>query len=225
MLVVDDDEAVRRLIRRSLDREAMIVREADDVVDALSEAAAELPDLVLLDVMLPDISGFDALPRFRALGIPVILVTGRDGVTDRVLGLELGADDYIVKPFDPRELASRVRAVLRRVRERGVPDRDTEPIVHGDLEIDVVGREVTVAGRGIELTSREFDLLVYLARRPRRVCSRDELIEQVWHSAPEWQGSGTITEHMRRLRAKVEPDPAHPRWLHTIRGVGYRFDP
>ena len=225
VLIVDDDADVRRLVSRSLAREAMSVREAADVPEALAAVAAEPPDLVLLDVMLRGVSGFDALPRFRELNLPVILVTGRDEVTDRVLGLELGADDYVVKPFDPRELASRVRAVLRRVRAAGSQGGQGTRIVHGQLTIDIAGRSVSVGGRPVELTSREFDLLVYLARRPREVCTRDELLADVWHSTPEWQGSGTVTEHMRRLRSKLEPDPRHPRWLHTVRGIGYRFDP
>ncbi|MFA5884641.1 MAG: response regulator transcription factor [Acidimicrobiia bacterium] len=224
VLVVDDDAAVRRFISRALAREAITVHEAPNVEQALELVAAERPDLVLLDVMLEGASGFDALPRFREMGLPVILVTGRDAVTDKVLGLELGADDYVAKPFDPRELASRVRAVLRRAQAapptEGRPDRS----VHGALVIDRARREILVDDRSVELTTREFDLLVYLADRSGRVCSRDELLEQVWHSSPEWQNPGTVTEHVRRIRTKIEPDPAHPRWIHTTRGVGYRFD-
>lgn len=223
VLVIDDDPGTRALVGRALGREGIRVREAADAERGLSLADADPPDLVLLDVMLPRISGFDALPRFRERGLPVILLTGRDEVTDRVLGLELGADDYVVKPFDPRELASRVRAVLRRV--EGHEIRTPTRLVFDGLAIDLQTREVLVDGQLAELTAREFDLLAYLAGQPRRVCTHQELLEQVWQSSPSWQSAATVTEHVRRIRGKIEPDAARPRWITTARGVGYRFEP
>ena len=153
--------------------------------------------------------------------VPVIMVTARDGETDRVLGLELGADDYVVKPFSPRELASRVRAVLRRTS----PGGNEEHLDFVGLHIDLTSREVSVEGRPVGLTTREFELLAFLASSPRRVYSRGQLLERVWSSALEWQDPATVTEHVRRIRLKIEPDPSSPRRIRTVRGVGYSFEP
>jgi two-component system, OmpR family, phosphate regulon response regulator PhoB len=221
VLVVDDDDVVRSLVRDGLEREGFEVRDAADDVSALDELAAHTPNLVILDVNLPVRGGFEVLTAIRSTGgVPVIMLTGRDSELDRVLGLELGADDYVVKPFSPRELAARVRAVLR----RSGPDTESRG-GFGELEIDFHARKVHLRGDIVELTAREFDLLAFLARSPRRVFSHDELLAQVWHSSTEWQDPSTVTEHVRRVRSKIEDDRGHPRWVRTVRAVGYVFEP
>jgi DNA-binding response OmpR family regulator len=222
ILVVDDDQDSRALVRVALERESFSVLEAADGTEALEIVAAEHPDLVVLDVNLPSLGGFDVLAQIRLVhSVPVIMVTGRDGETDRVLGLELGADDYVVKPFSPRELASRVRAILR----RSAPATDQEHLDFVGLHIDLTSREVSVDGRTVGLTTREFELLAFLAASPRRVYSRAQLLERVWSSALEWQDPATVTEHVRRIRLKIEPDRDSPHRIRTVRGVGYSFDP
>ena len=222
ILVVDDDEQSRALVRVALERESFWVLEAGDGVEALEVLAADCPDLVVLDVNLPSVGGFDVLAQMRlANSVPVIMVTGRDGETDRVLGLELGADDYVVKPFSPRELASRVRAILR----RASPTANEEHLDFVGLHIDLTSREVRVEGHPASLTTREFDLLAFLAASPKHVYSRAQLLERVWSSALEWQDPATVTEHVRRIRMKIEPDPDSPHRIRTVRGVGYSFEP
>jgi len=222
ILVVDDDEESRALVRVALEREGFSVLEAGDGADALEVVTKESPDLVVLDVNLPTMGGFDVLSRLRLVhSVPVIMVTGRDGETDRVLGLELGADDYVVKPFAPRELTSRVRAILR----RSSPATNEEHLDFVGLHIDLTSREVKVEGRAVGLTTREFELLAFLASSPRRVYSRAQLLERVWSSALEWQDPATVTEHVRRIRLKIEPDRDSPHRIRTVRGVGYAFDP
>jgi DNA-binding response OmpR family regulator len=180
------------------------------------------PDLVVLDVMLPRMDGFAVLRALREIAdVPVILLTARSEEPDRVLGLELGADDYVVKPFSPRELAARVRSVLRRSRRPAAADR----LEFEGLVIDGPAREARVGGRVVELTPKEFDLLAFLAASPRRVFSRGQLLEQVWDSSPDYQDSSTVTVHVRRIRQKIEDDPDTPRWITTVWGVGYRFEP
>jgi DNA-binding response OmpR family regulator len=152
--------------------------------------------------------------------VPVILLTGRVDEIDRVLGLELGADDYVGKPFSPRELAARVRAVLRRA-----PSHPANGLAFGELVIDPAARAVKLRDEPVDLTAREFDLLVFLARSPRRVFSHGELLAQVWNSTSEWQDPATVTEHVRRIRAKIEVDREHPRWIRTVRAAGYSFEP
>jgi DNA-binding response OmpR family regulator len=221
VLVVDDDDVIRGLVRDGLEREGFEVSDVADGATALELLAGDRPSLVILDVNLPARGGFDVLSAIRAgSNVPVILLTGRVAEIDRVLGLELGADDYVVKPFSPRELAARVRAVLRRA--MADPDR---PLSFGDLEIDPTAREVHVDGRLAELTAREFDLLVFLARSPRRVFSHGELLAEVWHSTSDWQDPATVTEHVRRIRTKIERDREHPRWIRTVRAAGYSFEP
>src|SRR6185503_9610328 len=218
----DDDPDSRALVRVALERESFSVLEAGDGSEALDIIGAEHPDLVVLDVNLPTMGGFDVLSRLRLVhSVPVIMVTGRDGETDRVLGLELGADDYVVKPFAPRELTSRVRAILR----RSSPASDAEHLDFVGLHIDLTSREVKVEGRAVGLTTREFELLAFLASSPRRVYSRAQLLERVWSSALEWQDPATVTEHVRRIRLKIEPDRDSPHRIRTVRGVGYAFDP
>jgi two-component system phosphate regulon response regulator PhoB len=222
ILVVDDDEQSRALVRVALESESFSVLEASDGAQALELISTESPDLVVLDVNLPSMGGFDVLAQIRlARAVPVIMVTGRDAETDRVLGLELGADDYVIKPFSPRELTSRVRAILR----RSSPASNAESLDFVGLHIDLTSREVKVEGRRVGLTTREFELLAFLASSPRRVYSRAQLLERVWSSALEWQDPATVTEHVRRIRLKIEPDDDSPHRIRTVRGVGYAFDP
>ena len=177
---------------------------------------------MILDIMFPGASGLDLLAEMRKrTDVPVILLTARAEETDRILGLELGADDYVVKPFSPRELVARVRTVLRRAR----PDMVEEVVEFDGFSIDSRSREVIIDGGRVELTAKEFDLLLFLASNPRQVYSRSQLLEQVWDSSPEWQDPATVTVHVRRLRKKLEVDPSQPRWLETVWGVGYRFNP
>ena len=221
VLVVDDDAVIRGLVRDGLEREGFDVSDVADGATALEVLAGNRPSLVILDVKLPARGGFDVLSAIRAgSNVPVILQTGRVSEIDRVLGLELGADDYVVKPFSPRELAARVRAVLR----RAIADPE-RPLSFGDLEIEPASREVRVDGRVAELTAREFDLLAFLARSPRRVFSHSELLAEVWHSTSEWQDPATVTEYVRRIRAKIEVDRNQPRWIRTVRAAGYAFHP
>jgi DNA-binding response OmpR family regulator len=222
ILVVDDEPRVREVVAAYLEREGYRVDQAADGSAARAQLDGTPPDLVILDVMFPGASGLDFLTELRAQGdVPVILLTARAEETDRILGLELGADDYVVKPFSPRELVARVRTVLRRAR----PIPEVERIEFDRLAIDVPSREVTVDGSSVPLTAKEFDLLVYLAAHPRQVFSRAQLLDQVWDSSADWQDPATVTVHVRRLRSKLESDPANPRWLETVWGVGYRFRP
>jgi DNA-binding response OmpR family regulator len=221
VLVVDDDDVIRSLVRDGLEREGFEVCLAGDGESALRVLAEDTPDLVILDVNLPGVGGFDVLTSIRESSrIPVILLTGRVDELDRVLGLELGADDYVSKPFSPRELASRVRAILRRVTPE--PRRALD---FGDLRIDIAAREVQVRGTLVVLTAREYELLAFLAQSPRQVFSHGELLAQVWQSSTEWQDPATVTEYVRRIRAKIEPDRNQPRWIRTVRAAGYVFNP
>jgi DNA-binding response OmpR family regulator len=221
VLVVDDDDVIRGLVRDGLEREGFEVHDAADGATALAVLEEQPASLVILDVNLPARGGFEVLSAIRAESrVPVILLTGRVDEIDRVLGLELGADDYVMKPFSPRELAARVRAVLR----RSATDPDL-PLVFGDLAIDPGARQVKLRGEVVDLTAREFDLLLFLARSPRRVFSHGELLEQVWHSTSDWQDPATVTEHIRRVRAKIEVDRERPRWIRTVRAAGYAFEP
>jgi DNA-binding response OmpR family regulator len=225
VLVVDDEPMVREVVARYLERDGHAVHEAADGDEALAWLATHQPDLVVLDVMLPGADGITILRHLRAEGdVPVIVLSARVDEVDRVVGLELGADDYVTKPFSPRELAARVRTVLRR--HRAATATAGEGVLDfGALRIDRRAREVTVDGRVVELRPKEFDLLVALARSPRQVFTRRQLLEQVWDSAPEYQDPATVTVHVGRIRQKVEADPDAPRWITTARGVGYRFEP
>ena len=212
---------VREVVAHYLERDGVRVCSLDDGSAAIEWLRVNRPDLVVLDIMLPGSDGLDVLRQLRAAGdTPVILLTARTDELDRVLGLELGADDYVVKPFSPRELAARVRAVLRRATRRS----DGVALDFDGLRIDPRAREVLVGDRPVVLTVKEFDLLYELAREPRRVFSRRELLN-VWESAPEFQDPATVTVHVGRLRQKLEVDPEAPRWITTARGVGYRFEP
>jgi two-component system phosphate regulon response regulator PhoB len=223
LLVVDDDPDIRAMLTRMLEAEGYQVRDVSTAQEAMSMLTTRPPDLMILDVMLDSEDGFSVLAQIRRTSdLPVILVTARSQESDRVFGLKLGADDYVVKPFSSAELAARIETVLRRV--RGSRPQDLTTLVFGDLEIDSDAREVRVRGRKIELTAKEFELLLFLARSPRRVFTRGQLLAQVWDSSAEWQDANTVTEHVRRIRRKIEPSPAEPRWIVTVRGAGYRFE-
>jgi DNA-binding response OmpR family regulator len=223
ILVVDDEPMVREVVAAYLKREGFRVDEAATGAAALEQIQDAEPDLVVLDVMLPEIDGFSLLTELRRHSdIPVILLTARTEEPDRVLGLELGADDYVVKPFSPRELVARVRSVLR----RSTPAPPAGKVMEFDgLVIDEKTREVRLNDELIETTPKEFDLIAFLSRSPRQVFSRGQLLEQVWDSSADWQDPSTVTVHVRRLRRKLERDPENPRWITTVWGVGYRFDP
>lgn len=221
VLVVDDSDEAREAARRALDRAGFVVTEASDGDQALKAVASDPPDLVLLDLGMPGMGGLEVLAEVRRTSeLPVIVLSGRAEESERVVALEMGADDYIVKPFLVRELPARIRSVLRRSRPAA-----PSALHFGELEIRVAEREVVVCGEGVETTAKEFDLLTRLASEPRRVFSRAQLLEEVWGSSRDWQDPATVTEHVRRLRRKIEADPERPRWLHTVRGVGYRFEP
>jgi DNA-binding response OmpR family regulator len=221
VLVVDDEPMVREVLERYLRNEGFDVSTAEDGPEALATFASDEPDLVLLDLMLPQIDGYEVFRRMRAIAeTPVIMLTARGEETDRVVGLELGADDYVTKPFSPREVVARVRAVLRRTGQPAVSGR----MDFGDLRIDTDRREIRLADREIHLTRKEFDLLAYLAARPGMTFTRSQLLEDLWDWA--WDGdTATVTVHIRRLREKIETDPSQPKRLITVWGVGYRFEP
>ncbi len=223
VLVVDDEPMVREVLARYLQKEGFAVDVAEDGEAALATYEAAHPDLVLLDLMLPKVDGLEVFRRMRASApAAVIMLTAKGEETDRVVGLELGADDYVTKPFSPREVVARVRAVLRRSAQTTTADRDV--IVHGDLTIDVRRREVSRGDVLVKLTRKEFDLLALLASNPGQTFTRADLLEDVWDFA--WDGdTNTVTVHVRRLREKIEDDPSEPTHLVTVWGVGYRFDP
>jgi DNA-binding response OmpR family regulator len=222
VLVVDDEPMVREVLERYLELDGFEVATAGDGEAALTSFAADPPNLVLLDLMLPRVDGLEVFRRMRAVAsTPVIMLTARGEETDRVVGRELGAADYITKPFSPREVMARVRAVLR----RSGHDVDRDGVLEfGDLRIDRGRREVRVDGRDVRLTRKEYDLLDHLASSPGITFSRSALLESVWDFA--WDGdTATVTVHVRRLREKIEADPSSPRHLITVWGVGYRFEP
>jgi two-component system, OmpR family, response regulator ResD len=221
VLVVDDEPVVRDVLGRYLTREGFSVREAHDGEQALASIRAETPQVVVLDLMLPRLSGLDVLKLVRLESdLPVIILSARVSEEERIAGLKLGADDYIVKPYSPREVVERVRAVLRRAEGRARQQR----IVAGDLVIDGERRQVIRAGEPAHTTRREFELLYLLASNPGRTYSRAALVEELWGYA--WTGpTDTVTVHVRRLRQKIEVDPSAPRHLVTVYGVGYRFEP
>jgi DNA-binding response OmpR family regulator len=225
VLVVDDDHTVREVVRRYLQRDGHTVVEATDGFAALELATSGNPDLVVLDLMLPKLSGLEVCRRLRETStVPVIMLTALGEEADRIAGLEYGADDYIVKPFSPRELALRVMRILER--SRVVPRAQTAPqgvIIDGDLVLDETARSANRSGEPLPLTAREFDLLAFFLHHPGQVFSRAELMEKVW----QWTfgDQSTVTVHVRRLREKIEPDPAQPVRIATVWGVGYRYDP
>jgi DNA-binding response OmpR family regulator len=225
ILVVDDDPTVADVVGRYLIRDGHAVEKVHDGREALRRIAEQPPDLVVLDLMLPGMDGLEVCRRLRARWpIPVVMLTALGDETDRLIGFETGADDYVTKPFSPRELALRVRSVLRRSRGAGQPAKaDLGAMTDGNLVVDLSAHEVRADGNLIQLTSREYDLLVFLMRNPRKAFTREQLLAEVW----SWSfgDTSTVTVHVRRLREKLEPDPTLPRRIVTVWGVGYRYEP
>jgi DNA-binding response OmpR family regulator len=224
ILLVDDEDSVRKVLAFPLERDGYSVVQAVDGEDALRQFAAQPVDLVVLDIMLPKLDGLEVCKRLRATStVPIIMLTARDDELDKVIGLELGADDYITKPFSIREFRSRVRALLRRARTPHDPDGDGDLVIeHGDLRSDASRRSVEVRGEPVQLTYVEFELLRTLAGHPGRVFSRRMLLEALWKSA-DYRDPRTIDVHVRHLREKLEAEPRTPEYILTVRGVGYRF--
>ena len=224
VLVVDDEPAIADIVSPYLERAGYQTNIARNGRDALRNAEAHRPDVVVLDLMLPDIDGLEVMRRLRREDRrrgAIILLTARVEESDRIIGLRLGADDYVVKPFSPAELVARVDAVLRRID----PDVERDPPLRFDgIEIDSAARTVLREGERLELTQREFDLLLFLARHPGQAFTRDQLMQRVWRYT-FYLDTSTVTVHIRRLRAKLEPHPARPRYIQTVWGVGYRFSP
>jgi len=225
ILVVDDDATVSEVVARYLERDGYAVETVADGRVALDRALAEPPDLVVLDLMLPGMDGLEVCRRLRALApVPIIILTARGQESDRIVGLELGADDYVAKPFSTKELVARVRAVLRRARGPLAAPPSGEPRVHldGDLAVDIAARQASLGGRVVALTAREFELLAFLMRHPRQAFRREEILEHVW--GYRYGDTSTVTVHVRRLREKIEPDPADPVRIATVWGIGYRWE-
>jgi DNA-binding response OmpR family regulator len=223
ILVVDDDRSIRTLLRRLLTTEGYAVDEAADGPAALEKVADVSPDLLLLDIMMPGQDGLDVLECVRRVSdVPVILLTAKGDEAHRVLGFRFGADDYVVKPFSTAELTGRIAAVLRRTGGGGT--KAGHDLRFNGLHIDPGVHKVTVHGREVELPAREYELLTFLASSPQQVFSREQLLERLWpHSAD--RNPATVTEHIARIRRRIEDDPERPRWVKTVRGVGYRFEP
>ena len=221
VLVVDDEPGIVELVQYNLEREGFVVLVERDGASALSRAKTDGPDLIVLDVMLPEMSGLDVCRSLRAFtDVPIILLTARKDEVDRVLGLELGADDYVTKPFSPRELVARIKAIFRRTGK--VQPKEAGKISAGGLVIDAERRNVVVDGREVGLTFTEFELLHIIARHPGRAFSRDELLARVW--GEDFYGDvRTVDVHVRHLREKLEEEMTAPRFIETVRGVGYRF--
>jgi DNA-binding response OmpR family regulator len=221
ILVVDDEDSVADLVAVALECAGHRVERAATGPEALDRIAAHAPDLVVLDVVLPGLGGMDVLREVRRTSrVPVILLSGITDVGERVAGLEAGADDYLTKPFSPRELAARVRSVLR----RAAPEAGADVVEVEELRIDRRSREVTVRGVHVALTTKEFDLLAFLASSPREVFSREQLLRRVWSSTTAWQDPSTVTEHVRRVRLKLQAAPQHRPRITTVRGAGYRLE-
>lgn len=227
ILIVEDEPAVARGLQFGLEKEGFTVLWAKNGSQALQYADDEDPRLVLLDLRLPDISGFDVCRQLRMEGkrMPILMLTARDEELDKVLGLELGADDYIVKPYNLRELIARIRAQLRRAYGELAEASQGEKITFGEIEIDLEKLQVTRDGKILFLTPTEFRLLRYLAIHPNRPFTREALIEAIWGYEGDIGSDRTVDVHIRHLREKIEEDPANPRWIVTVRGVGYKFQP
>jgi DNA-binding response OmpR family regulator len=227
ILVVDDDPEITKLLEKYLSNDGYDVSVASNGAGALSAASAAEPDLVILDIVLGNEDGREVLRELRLISdVPTIFLTGRGLESERIAGLKLGADDYMVKPFSLGEMSARIESILRRSGANTSQHSIEAPnIVYGVLQINENTHEVRLGGELIELTSKEFALLNFMASTPRQVYSRAQLLEHVWASSSEWQNEATVTEHIRRLRSKIEQDPDHPLWIKTVRGVGYRFEP
>ncbi len=225
ILVVDDDPTIRDVLEQYLRREGFAVLTASDGQTAFLKARSERPDLVVLDLMLPRMDGWEVCRRLRAEStLPILMLTARGEEYERILGLGLGADDYVTKPFSPGEVVARVQAIFRRIEMARLPASPRqERICAGDLVVDPLTRQVTRGEHPLTLTPKEFDLLYFLASHPREVWSQQQLLDQVWGYTYAGETS-TVTVHIRHLREKLEADPAHPRWIETVWGVGYRFN-
>jgi DNA-binding response OmpR family regulator len=222
VLVVDDDETVRDVVRRYLEVAGFTVDQAGDGAQGLAQFAAHEPDLVVLDVMMPGINGLEVCKRLRQVSqVPIVMLTALGEEENRIAGLQLGADDYVTKPFSPKELALRVASVLRRARMPR-PAPAAAELADGDLRLQMTARTATLAGRELPLTSREFDLLAFFLAHPGVAYSRADLLEKVW--GWDFGDQSTVTVHVRRLREKIERDPAKPARVATVWGVGYRYD-
>jgi phosphate regulon transcriptional regulator PhoB len=226
ILIVEDEPDIRKLVQYNLTQEHFKVLEAEDGEQALKIVQRDKPNLLILDLMLPGLSGIELCRILRdrsdTAKLPILMLTAKAGETDRVLGLEMGADDYLTKPFSPRELVARVRAILRRAASAA----ETEPLPaydRGGLKIDFTTYEVFARGKNIKLTLKEFELLRFLVQNPNRVLSRDQLLDRVW-GGETFVTPRTVDVHIRRLRKAIEKDDSHPRWILTLRGVGYKFD-
>jgi DNA-binding response OmpR family regulator len=231
ILVVEDEPSIAEVVGLYLQRAGYRVKTAADGKIAMTVLESGIPDLVILDLMLPEIDGLSLTRWLRDRSdVPIIMLTARREEIDRIAGLEMGADDYVVKPFSPQELVSRVRAVLRRIKRvtspQGelAPSSTARPLTFGELVIDAPSRTVMVSGRDIPLTAKEFDMLYLLAQHPRQVYTREQLLDRVWGGA-EYIDPGTVTVHIRRVREKLEADPSTPTRLVTVWGVGYKFEP
>ena len=225
VLIVEDEPSIAEVVALYLKRAGFQTSHAADGLTARSLLERQMPDLGIIDIMLPELDGLSLTRWLRdRSNMPVILLTSRRAESDRIEGLELGADDYVVKPFSPQELVSRVRAVLRRSSREPNESPAAKQLIFDDLQIDQPGRLVTVSGRAVQLTAREFDMLLLLAQHPRQVFTRDQLLERVW-GISDYIVPGTVTVHVRRLREKLEKDPSSPRHILTVWGVGYKFEP
>jgi len=225
ILVVEDEPSIAEVVGLYLQRAGYKVQTAADGKIAMSLLESGIPDLVVLDLMLPEIDGLSLTRWLRDRSdVPIIMLTARREEIDRIAGLEMGADDYVVKPFSPQELVSRVRAVMRRTKREQAPAESERPLTFGDLVINALSRTVTVSGIDIPLTAKEFDMLYLLAQHPKQVYTREQLLDRIWGGA-EYIDPGTVTVHIRRVREKIEPDPSNPTRLVTVWGVGYKFEP
>ncbi len=231
VLVVDDDDGVRTAVTWALEADGFRVIAVADGLSAMEVLTSPGLSLVVLDLSLPGLGGLDILNRLRAAEaqngtwrLPVIVLSGRDSEMDRIVGLDLGADDYLVKPFSPGELAARARSLLRRSAQPIHGGKHAFKPVGSGVEIDHEARNVWVTGTPVELAAKEFDLLAYFVQHPGRACRRSELLAAVWSSDSGWQNEATVTEHVYRLRSKIETDPQNPKWLVTVRSVGYRWE-
>ncbi len=225
ILIVEDEPSIAEVVALYLQRAGFQTLHAADGLAARSLLEQQTPDLGIIDIMLPELDGLSLTRWLRdRSNMPIILLTARRAESDRITGLELGADDYVVKPFSPQELVSRVRAVLRRLGREQDAAPASQKLAFGDLTIDPPGRLVTIGGQPVQLTAREFDMLLLLAMHPRQVFTRDQLLERVW-GASDYIDPGTVTVHVRRLREKLEKDPSSPLHILTVWGVGYKFEP